>query len=406
MKILTLHGDYFREPWERAGHEVYLCGDEDAAEVRLDAYSTTIEAVLARLGPERRPDVVFWADKSMPIRVLGLDRCPIPKVMWSIDAHHHVAWHALYGTVFDRVLVAQKDFLRRFEAFGVPARWLPLYAPDDRPAEPLPEPRHDVCFVGSVDPLRHRRRGEFLRELGERVDLVVAAGSWREAYARARIVLNQTVKGDLNFRVFEALCSGRLVLTERTGNGLLDLFADRVHLVTYPAGDVAAAAERIDYYCRRPEERERIARAGRRAVERHRRTARAAEVLACFAQLIEERAAGARVSQPGNDRPRDLGRDAAMAAAHLQNLHHLLENSRRLLALRGEPLRPAVREAVRAHLEQARRHGDAAGRGAARAGAVRELLEVADDLELAFAGLPWDASDPSEPGIAMHPRPD
>ena len=93
--------------------------------------------------------------------------------------------------------------------------------------------RYDVSFVGSLDARLHPDRVALLDALRGRLPLHVAEGPYADVFTHSRIVLNQTVRGDLNARVFEALACGALLLTERTGNGLLDLFADGEELVTY-----------------------------------------------------------------------------------------------------------------------------------------------------------------------------
>ena len=44
-------------------------------------------------------------------------------------------------------------------------------------------------------------------------------------YSESKIVLNASINGDLNMRVFEALTSGALLVTDRIENGLDTLFA-------------------------------------------------------------------------------------------------------------------------------------------------------------------------------------
>jgi len=118
-------------------------------------------------------------------------------------------------------------------------------------------------------------------------------------YTRSRIVFNRSIANDLNMRVFEALASGSLLITNRlndndagTGgrgdtekerhgewetrgegdtettapddNGQLTLFQDGIHLVTY--ADDNELCERMEYYLSHDEERERIAAAGRQCV--------------------------------------------------------------------------------------------------------------------------------------------
>jgi len=85
-------------------------------------------------------------------------------------------------------------------------------------------------------------------------------------FSASRIVFNDAVKRDLNMRVFEALASGALLLTDRApGSGLDEMFVDREHLVLYDDTDVEALAA---YYLEHEDERLDIAARGRAEVLR------------------------------------------------------------------------------------------------------------------------------------------
>ncbi|MBV5350510.1 glycosyltransferase family 1 protein, partial [bacterium] len=70
------------------------------------------------------------------------------------------------------------------------------------------EKRHDTVFVGTVDSERNAQRVRFLEEFSRQMPLRVSSGAYRDTFAAARIVLNQSVRNDINFRVFEALATG------------------------------------------------------------------------------------------------------------------------------------------------------------------------------------------------------
>ena len=89
-----------------------------------------------------------------------------------------------------------------------------------------------------------------------------------DVYTQARVVLNHAIKGDVNMRVFEALATRSFLLTPHVP-GLMDLFEDGVHLVTYKDGDVDDALDRIARYVDDEAARERIAEAGYREVLAH-----------------------------------------------------------------------------------------------------------------------------------------
>jgi hypothetical protein len=68
----------------------------------------------------------------------------------------------------------------------------------------------------------------------------------------------------LNFRFFEALSCGAMLLTRRVSNGQEELFQEGKHYVAFETD--AELIERVEYYLQHDSERERIAAAGHREV--------------------------------------------------------------------------------------------------------------------------------------------
>jgi glycosyltransferase involved in cell wall biosynthesis len=120
----------------------------------------------------------------------------------------------------------------------------------------------------------------FMRELRALAPgLHTVSGDYRRFFPKGRVTLNHCDAGDLNFRVFEALGCGACLLTPRIGHGLLELFQDGVHLVTYTPDDVQDAASRIRELLANPLKRSLLRAAGLAAIDAgHRARHRAAEL--------------------------------------------------------------------------------------------------------------------------------
>lgn len=236
------------------------------------------------------PDLVVLGDRSAPPLLAGLERYPCPTLFYSVDSHIH-AWHPLYARAFDLVLASLADHLPGFRAAGVAEdrlRWSPPYARDED--GPLPgSPREfDLLFVGSVNPLTSPGRADFLAQVGRlHPGLAVRQGAYRELYARARVVLNEAERGDLNFRVFEALGCGVCLLTPRVGHGLAGLFAEGRELFTYPPGDARAVAAKARVLLRNPDLCARTAAAGLAAVDAGHRAKHRAQALARWLDSLD-----------------------------------------------------------------------------------------------------------------------
>lgn len=266
----------------------------------VDRPPMTWADVLAHTGDA--PDLLVYADASMSPPLLGLESFPCPTLFLCIDSHIH-QWYPLYAQAFDLCAVSLRDHLPRFRLRLPPARtiWLPPTPnPGDVPA--VADKEWDLLFVGNVDPETMPGRHAILAELARLVPgLHVTRGAYRELYPRARLVLNIAERGDLNFRVFEALGCGACLLTPAIEHGQEDLFRDGTELFTYPAGDAPALARLVSRLLADEPLRERVAAAGLAAVDaRHRPEHRARRLLDWLSgfdlpALAAERLAHARI---------------------------------------------------------------------------------------------------------------
>jgi len=211
--------------------------------------------------------------------VTGVEEMEIPVAAYLIDTHLHYSWQRHFVGLFDQVFVAQKDAAvslhRRYHA----CRWMPLFSRYGDLKQEVAK-THNVVFVGTVDQKRNSERVAFLADFARSMPIQISSGDYRETYNSARIILNQSVGNDINFRVFEALASGSFLLTDDVDNGLEQLFEDGRHLVVYRKGDVSDAVSKACYYLDHPLERERIAAAGHQLViARHTLETRSQELL-------------------------------------------------------------------------------------------------------------------------------
>ncbi len=325
MNILFVGNSLFRDALAGLGHRVRHCACRDNAP---RSWNDLVEEA----GFE--PDVVVVADLSRAPFVGRIERFPCLTVFMCVDSHIH-SWYPAYAQAFDLCTVSLRDHIERFRTPAPGCRlpqervlWLPPYARDDDlpPAAP-PEKFLDLLFVGNVHPEQTPQRKRFLDSLARRFPgLAVRQGRYRELYPTARIVLNIAERGDLNFRVFEALGMQCCLLTPRVGHGQDTLFAPERDLFLYESGDVEHALEQTRRLLAEPETQERAAAAGRARIDAgHRARHRAAS----FARFIENQPARELVTER-LDQGRDIHRN------HLRLIYlHWAE------ALRGHALSAA-----------------------------------------------------------------
>lgn len=165
------------------------------------------------------PDLVLQVERLAQRSVLtGLDSLDCPLLFWAVDPHLNAHWQGAYARLFDVVCSTQKAWTPRLAERGAPdVRWLPWFAPD-RPFLPWAERKHGLAFVGRVTDQRPARRWlvEFLRERSAVADPAIRDSvpfpEMLDLYSRSGIIPNESIFGEVNFRLFEGAGCGCLVV--------------------------------------------------------------------------------------------------------------------------------------------------------------------------------------------------
>ena len=212
-------------------------------------------------------DYHFWVDWGEDALMPMLNYTPLapprPNIYVVSDTHLGYDYRLSRAREFDWVFCNQMRAVEDFVRDGIPKErciWLPHAAePKAYPKKDMIK-KYDVGFIGNVGDWN---RVDFLdRMFKEFPNFFYGKRLFEEAaeiFSQSKIVLNISIKDDINMRVFEALSTGSLLLTNELPT-LPHLFQDGVHLVTYKNFD--DAVEKARYYLEHDEERERIAEAG------------------------------------------------------------------------------------------------------------------------------------------------
>src|SRR6266478_5323073 len=174
-----------------------------------------------------------------------------PSAYWAIDTHLEFERELRRAQAADYVFAAQRDGAEQLRRHGIAsAAWLPLACdPEIHGRQEVPA-QFDVSFVGNVFA---GPREELLRLIQEKFPKTFVGrrffSEMARTYSESRIVFNRSLRNDVNMRVFEALASGSLLLTnDLRDNGQDELFRDGVHLATYR--DAPELLDKIDFYLR------------------------------------------------------------------------------------------------------------------------------------------------------------
>src|SRR5262249_30731578 len=189
---------------------------------------------------------------------------PIPTACVICDCHRNLRSRQVLARLFDHVFLYQKNYLSHFVDHPREAvHWLP-YACDTEFFRDLQVQRDiDVAFIGKLMGPRSERR-QAIELLAQRYRLneqrYYSQEEIPQVYSRAKMVLNIPLGDDLNFRFFEALSSGALLLTKRIDNGQEDLFEEDVDYVAFSTAE--EMLDKVEHYLNHHTDRESVAQAG------------------------------------------------------------------------------------------------------------------------------------------------
>ena len=228
MDVLLIHSGTYARPFEDHGHRVATYGHAPGAEF-------SVQAAIDHAG--FTPDwilVELFGPRSF---LRGVESCDLPIAAYVYDSPLNHFWLRHYLPLFDAAFVDFPDSIEHLRTRGTQALWSPYAIDPANFPEPAEDKQHDLAFVGAS--VGRPRREALLELLRANFDIVTGGAARHgdpgrmtlresaEIYARSRIVVNECLIDGPNFRAFEAMASGALLLTEETRNGLPDLFRRR-----------------------------------------------------------------------------------------------------------------------------------------------------------------------------------
>lgn len=245
------------------------------------------------------PDLVFQTETLTKRSIVtGLDQMDCPTMYWAIDPHLNAHWHSAYARLFDITCSTQRGWISSIRERGASdVRWLPYFG-HDLPWTDMAERTHDLAFVGRITGQRPARKWmvEFLKEkVGEdrlAIEQNLSFAEMVRLYQDTRIVPNESIFGEVNFRLFEAASCGCLVLSQDLGEEQATLFEPGRELDTY--ANVVELDEKLTRYLKNPRLVRAMGMAARERVQaEHLPRHRAARILEYVRDAASCRASGA-----------------------------------------------------------------------------------------------------------------
>ena len=200
---------------------------------------------------EEKPDLII---NIMPFNeIVSMDG--VPACYWEIDNHLVRGRNTHYYELMDKVYIPQESYMGNYPAKKTDI--LPLACDPDLHKEIEDVAiEYDIGFIGNDTYPERRELLEFMARKYKVLRTNTPPGlPYSEALSRCKLTFNRSLDKDVNMRFFEAIATGRLLLTDYLPQQ--DLYAtNHAHYETYT--DWQDLDEKVDYYLTHEEDRKRI----------------------------------------------------------------------------------------------------------------------------------------------------
>ena len=245
------------------------------------------------------PDLVLQQECLGPRGFFGgLESLGCPTIFWAVDTHLNMFWQRWYALLFDAVLTphvslfkalpaeCQPRELRRFSWPGQRRQWVPHA-----------QRGHGMSLCARLDAHRPVRGwlADLLRPRGLHLTDGLSMDQMMRLYDDSRLVPNECIANEVNFRLLEGASSGCLVLSPDVGGDQDELLLPGKEFLIYHDG--LELLEQVAWAKKRPEAAETMGRAAMLRVQaEHLPEHRAAAVLHLAHGLSQNRLTGQAAS--------------------------------------------------------------------------------------------------------------
>ena len=206
------------------------------------------------------PELIFQSESLGP-RVIFIDlpTLPCPKLFWSVDSHLNMFWHRHYGRLFDCVLSPHISLhADQPEDWRLPRLARLAKEGSSPPFQRHSRRRHMLAFAGRISGDRGPRKNmlHILASRGLEPHDGLALEAMLELYDNTRILPNESLCTEVNFRLMEGASCGCCLLTPDIGEDQDVLFESGKECLIYT--NSLELLELIDQLAVKPELTEAI----------------------------------------------------------------------------------------------------------------------------------------------------
>ena len=241
MKILLVENLTLSTYLRDIGHTVFTSSFSEKSDFPISEYNFK----LARLCAEKSIDILIQMEiLDKRIVIIDIHEISCLKIYYAIDVHLNYYWQKHYSRLFDLFVSSQKNFTEYHEKnFQQKSIWLPWGADNKKEItfKPFKKRKYTVSFVGVIDKNRLKRKNivntiEKKHKLfisGDKPENKVSYDEMLNIYSDSKIVINESINNEINFRYFEATYAGALLFTEEINNGENLLFKPDEEILTF-----------------------------------------------------------------------------------------------------------------------------------------------------------------------------
>ncbi len=215
-------------------------------------------------------EAVFQQEQlGSPVLLSDLRLFPVPRAFWSIDSHLNLYWHRHYAALFHTVFTPHVRWWNALPFHQRHQRVCRLAAAGvDRRLRPHNERLFSVGFTGRLTgtrPLRARLAALITEHFDGIVHDNLSYSEMLDFYSNVRLVPNEAICFEVNFRLLEAASCGCCVLSPHIGDDQDVLLEPGTEFLQY--NDALELKDLLRFCLRKPQVAESVASAAYKRVQ-------------------------------------------------------------------------------------------------------------------------------------------